>query len=85
MNCATQHTASSSPMPPPGVRVSAGGGGGATGSAVVSTLMRPERVAQPAEGRLVETGMRAKGECPPASVGPLFFDWGLALGAENAW
>ncbi len=30
-----------------------------------------ERVAQAAEGRLAETGMRAAGECLPASVGPL--------------
>jgi hypothetical protein len=30
-------------------------------------------VAQSAEGRLAETGMRAKGECLPASVGPLDF------------
>ncbi len=30
-----------------------------------------ERVAQPAEGRLAETGTRAKGARPPASVGPL--------------
>jgi len=28
-------------------------------------------VAQPAGGRLAETGMRAEGECLPASVGPL--------------
>jgi 2-hydroxychromene-2-carboxylate isomerase len=35
---------------------------------------RSERVAQPAAGRLAETGMRAEGECLPASVGPLFFD-----------
>jgi undecaprenyl diphosphate synthase len=30
-----------------------------------------KRVAQSAEGRLAETGMRAEGECLPASVGPL--------------
>ncbi len=35
---------------------------------------RSERVAQPAAGRLAETGMRAEGECLPASVGPLFSD-----------
>jgi 2-hydroxychromene-2-carboxylate isomerase len=35
---------------------------------------RSERVAQSAAGRLAETGMRAEGECLPASVGPLFFD-----------
>jgi undecaprenyl diphosphate synthase len=32
-----------------------------------------KRVAQPAEGGLAETGMRAEGECLPASVGPLAF------------
>ncbi len=30
-------------------------------------------MAQSAGGRLAETGMRAEGECLPASVGPLFF------------
>ncbi len=35
---------------------------------------RIERVARPVGGRLAETGMRAEGECPPASVGPLFLD-----------
>jgi hypothetical protein len=43
---------------------------------------------------LAERGMLAggeclpasvEGECPPASVGPLFFDRRLALDAENAW
>jgi undecaprenyl diphosphate synthase len=32
-----------------------------------------KRVAQSAGGRLAETGMRAEGECLPASVGPLAF------------
>ncbi len=36
-----------------------------------ATRYRAKRVAQAAEGRLAETGMRAEGECPPASVGPL--------------
>jgi hypothetical protein len=31
------------------------------------------RVAQTAAGRLAETGMRAEGECLPASVEPFIF------------
>jgi aspartyl-tRNA(Asn)/glutamyl-tRNA(Gln) amidotransferase subunit C len=34
-------------------------------------LVPAQRVAQPAAGRLAETGTRAGGACPPASVGPL--------------
>ena len=30
-----------------------------------------KKVAQPTEGRLAETGIRAEGACHPASVGPL--------------
>jgi hypothetical protein len=39
---------------------------------LVSNGHQPKRGAQPAGGRLAETGMRAAGECLPASVGPLF-------------
>jgi hypothetical protein len=39
------------------------------------------RVAQTAAGLLAETGMRAEGECLPASVGPLTFN----LPSEGKW
>ncbi len=41
-------------------------------------VVRATRVAQPAADRLAETGMRAEGECLPASVGPLVSSQTLA-------
>ena len=44
----------------------------------VVLLRRAERVAQPTEDRLAETGMGAEGECLPASVEPLVLSQTLA-------